>query len=179
MKKIILLILFVSAAISFQGQNSRSYRQLIEINNVPKNVRTKFKIRYASAYVKMWYVTSVTYWYEDYGPSYYNGWYKARNVVVYKFDQPSYYEVEFLINGEDSRAIFNRYGAWFESRGPVFNLPEEIINTLKNSEFANWNWSEYKERIKAPGMQGSVYRLHVSKNHLSQIIRINDDGKIV
>lgn len=179
MKKIFLVFLFLTAAVSFQGQNSKTYRQMIEINNVPKNVKAEFKARYPSSFVKMWYVTSVIYWYEDYGPSYYNGWYKPRNVVVYKFDQPSYYEVEFLNNGEDSRAIFNRYGTWFETRTHVYNLPEKVLNVLKSSEFASWTWSDYKERIEAPGMTGSVYRMHVSNNHLSQVIRINDDGKIV
>lgn len=179
MKNIVFLLTLLISVLSFNGQNTKSYRQLVEINNVPKNVRIEFKNRYPQAFVKMWYVTSITYWYEDYGPSNYNGWYKARTVVVYRFDQPSYYEVEFLNQDENSRAIFNRYGNWFETRTHVYNLPENIVTALKDSEFASWKWSDYKERIEAPGMLSSVYRMHLSKGHLSQIIRISEEGKIV
>lgn len=179
MKKIVLLFTLLTVVISFNGQNVKTYRQMIEINNLPKNVRTEFKNRYPQAFVKMWYITSITYWYEDYGPSNYNGWYKSRMVVTYRFDQPSYYEVEFLNQDENSRAIFNRYGNWFETRTKVYNLPENIVKALQESEFGTWTWSDYKERIEAPGMLSSVYRMHVSKGHLSQIIRINENGKIV
>jgi hypothetical protein len=152
---------------------------MVEIRDLPKNVRSEFNIRYPNAFVKMWYATNITYWYEDYGPSYYNGWYQPRTVVVYKFDQPSYYEVEFLNQDENSRAIFNRYGIWFETRTRVYQLPDNIIEAIQNSEFSDWKLSDYKERIEAPGMLNSVYRMQVSKNHLSQIVRINENGNIV
>ena len=179
MKKIILSLVFLTSALYFTGQNAKTYRQLVENTSVPKNVKVEFKTRYPQAIVKMWYITSITYWYEDYGPTMYNSWYKPRTVVVYKFDQPSYYEVEFLNRDENSRAIFNRYGNWFETRTKVNSLPENIVSALKDSEFGSWKWSDYKERIEAPGMLYSVYRMQVSKNHLSQIIRINEEGKIV
>lgn len=179
MKRSILLITFMFFGLCFFGQNTVSYRQVIETTYVPKKVRDEFQFRYRGAFVKMWYVTSISYWYEDYGPSYYNGWYKPRTVVVYSFDQPSNYEVEFMYDGENSRAIFNRYGIWFETRTKVAVLPENIENALQDSEYALWRWSDYKERIEAPGMPGSVYRLNVTQKHLSQIIRLNDDGRIV
>lgn len=152
---------------------------MVEINDLPKNVRSEFKIRYPNAFVKMWYATSITYWYEDYGPSYYNSWYQPRTVVVYKFNQPSYFEVEFMRDNENSRSIFNRYGAWFETRTQVNKLPDNIVEALQNSDFADWKISDYKERIESPGMINSVYRMNVSKDHLSQIIRISETGKIV
>ncbi len=179
MKKIILILTLFISAVSIFGQNSRTYRQMVEIRDVPKNVRGDFNLRYPNAFVKMWYVTSITYWYEDYGPSYYNSWYRPRTMVVYKFDQPSYYEVEFMRNDENSRAIFNRYGNWFETRTKVNNLPQKIVDALEDSDFSGWKISEYKERIEAPGMVNSVFRMHVSKEHLSQIIRISEIGKIV
>lgn len=179
MKKTLLIFIFLLAAFSFNGQNSKTYRRLVDINELPKSVRSEFKIRYPTAFVKMWYTTSITYWYEDYGPTYYNGWYQPRTVVVYKFDQPSYYEVEFFNQDENSRAIFNRYGNWFETRTHVNKLPDNIIEALQNSDFAGWKISDYKERIEAPGMVNSVYRMNVSKGHLSQIIRISENGKII
>jgi len=179
MKKSILFLILVLFALSFQAQNQKTYRQMVEINNLPKNVRSEFKIRYPNAFVKMWYSTSITYWYEDYGPSYYNGWYQPRTVVIYKFDQPAYFEVEFMRDDENSRAIFNRYGTWFETRTKVNKLPDNIIEALNNSDFSGWKISDYKERIEAPGMVNSVYRMNVSKGHLSQIIRLSENGKIV
>ncbi len=179
MKKSILLIAFMFIALSFIGQNTVSYRQVIETNYVPKKVRTEFQFRYPQAFVKMWYITSISYWYEDYGPSYYNSWYKPRTVAVYNFAEPSNYEVEFMNDGDHSRAIFNRYGVWFETRTKIVELPENIEDALMESDYASWRWSDYKERIEAPGMDGSVYRLNVSQKPLSNIIRLNDDGKIV
>ena len=180
MKKLILIITLVFIAVSFFGQNSKTYRKVVEPKDVPNKVRGDFTRQYPNSFVKMWYATSITYWYEDYGPAYYNGWYRqSQTVVVYRFDQPSYYEVEFFRNNENSRAIFNRYGVWFETRTKVDKLPKVIADALENSEFSNWRLSDYKERIEAPGMVNSVYRMHVSNGHLSQIIRINEKGKIV
>lgn len=179
MKKILLYTLVMLLSACFYGQGSKSYRQAIEMNDVPKSVRNEFKTRYPTAFVKMWYITSVTYWYEDYGPDYYNNWYSPRTVVVYKFDQPANYEVTFFNQDENSRALYNRYGVWFETRTPSVILPEHIIQALKSSSFGNWKWSEYKERLEAPGMPGSVYRLQVSNGNQSHIIRISDQGKIV
>lgn len=179
MKKILIVTLSLLLTISVFGQGSRSYRLPVEVNDVPKNIRAEFNMRYPKAFVKMWYVTSVTYWYEDYGPDYYNDWYQPRTVVVYKFDQPANYEVEFYTNNENSRALYNRYGIWFETRTPSVVLPENVRQALLTSEFGTWTWSQYKERIEAPGMPGSVYRLQVSKNRQTHIIRINDQGKIV
>ena len=82
-------------------------------------------------------------------------------------------------NDENSRAIFNRYGQWFETRTSIIKLPDEILAAIKDSQFIDWKISDYIERIEAPGMIGSVYRMQVSKNHLSHIIRINDDGRLV
>lgn len=152
---------------------------MIDNNNVPKKVRENFKQRYPNAFVKMWYVTSITYWYQDYGPAYYNGWYQPRTVVVYNFNEPANYEVEFTNDYENSRAIYNRYGAWFETRTAVYHLPDLIKEAVEASEFGNWKWSDYKERIEAPGMPSSVYRMQVSSRQMSQIIRINEEGKIV
>ena len=181
MKKYLLFLLIISLTVSFygQGQGARKYRQVTETNNVPKEVRKDFNLRYPQSFVKMWYVTNIAYWYQDYSNTYYQGWYQPRTVVVYSFNEPSNYEVEFMRNDENSRAIFNRYGQWFETRTPLIKLPDEILSAIQESPFANWQISDYKERIEAPGMIGSVYRMQVSKDHLSHIIRINDDGRIV
>nr|NQU94087.1 PepSY-like domain-containing protein [Bacteroidota bacterium] len=179
MKKTLALIFFFTCTTLLFGQNTRNVRLPVETIDIPKKVRSEFKIRYPDAMVKMWYVTNITYWYQDYGPSYYNNWYQPRTVVVYKFNEPANYEVEFMNDYENSRAIFNRYGVWFETRTEVYQLPEEILSKLDKSEFGSWKWSDYKERIEAPGMPGSVYRMQVSNRQSSHVIRLNDDGKVI
>lgn len=164
---------------SFYGQGQKSWRQVIPDSEVPKKVREEFKKKYPSANVKMWFTTSITYWYQDYGPSYYSGWYSTRTVVVYNYSQPANFEVEFYNKGENSRAIFNKYGVWFETRTQVSEFPGEVQTAINNSDYADWRWSDHKERIEAPGMVGAVYRMNVTQRHLSNIIRINDDGKII
>ncbi len=179
MSKIVLPILIFFVVGCAYGQNENTTRQMIDAINVPKNVSLEFKKMYPRAYVIAWYVTNISYWYEDYGSSYYNGWYQNRTVVVYTFTQPSYYEAEFMTENEIGRAIFNRYGTWFETRTRVYKLPDKVESALQQSDFYNWKWSDYKERIEAPGMPGSVYRLNVSNNQSSQIIRLNNDGEVV
>ena len=179
MKKILIVLAALLIWGTIYAQNAQSTRKPVNENEVPKNVRQEFKLRYPGSFVKMWYITHISYWYQDYGPTYYNGWYPKRTVVVYNFKEPPNYEVEFLNNDENSRAIFNRYGAWFETRTRINELPENIIDALNNSEYSLWQRSEFKERIEAPGMPGSVYRLQVSNKHRSEIIRISDAGKII
>ncbi len=179
MKRILSLFLVIMVTGYIYSQGTKSTRQPVNNNEVPKNVKQEFKIRYPDAFVKMWFITHISYWYQDYGPTYYNGWYPKRTVYVYNFKEAPNYEVEFLSNDENSRAIFNRYGAWFETRTRILYLPENIIEALEKSEFAHWNLSEFKERIEAPGMPGSVYRMQVSHKNRSEIIRINESGKII
>ena len=178
-KKILILSIFLSFSLCILSQNATNYRQFIESTSVPNKVKAAFNTMYPGAFIKMWYVTNIAYWYQDYGPSYYNGWYQPRTVVVFNFSEPANYEVEFLYNNENSRAIFNRYGVWFETRTKVVALPDQIEAAIDNSDFSSWRRSDHKERIEAPGMAGSVYRMQVSQKHLSQIIRIDDNGKIV
>jgi len=179
MKRIFILFFLMSFILCSYSQNEKSYRQMVDAVDVPQKVRAEFKKRYPDAFVKMWYVTNITYWYQDYGPSYYSNWYRHRTVVVYKFNEAANYEVEFNNDYEDSRAIFNRYGVWFETRTKVYHLPDDVKKSLEATEYATWLWSDYKERIDTPGMPGSVYRMQVSKSNRAEIIRISDDGKIV
>lgn len=171
------LMMFV--AISTYGQQARKYRQVIESNFVPQKVRAEFHKKYPNAMVKMWYVTHISYWYQDYGPSYYDAWYQPRTVVIYDFSDPANYEVEFLNGTENSRAIYNRFGVWFETRTRVTNLPEGVKNAIATSEFGDWFPSEYMERIEAPGMNRSVYRMQMSNRLDSHIIRVNEEGEII
>ncbi|MFC2107104.1 hypothetical protein ACFLRY_02090 [Bacteroidota bacterium] len=179
MKKPFLLLAFLLLTLIFVGQNTKNYRQVIENNKVPQKVRMEFKKKYPEAIAAMWFITSISYWYQDYGPSYYNGWYESRTVTVYNFNEASNYEVEFINHNENCRAIFNRYGTWFETRTKIKELPSQTIKALEGSEYDSWQWSEHKERIEAPGMPGSVYRMKVSQRNNSQIIRISEQGKIV
>ena len=87
--------------------------------------------------------------------------------------------MDFKLDNESSRAIFSRYGQWFETRTKIKSFPEEVIQGLKNSEFGDWIWSEHKERIEALGSPGYVYRLQVSKKGNAYLVRLNESGEII
>ena len=180
MKKIkVLLIFSVLLSLTVKAQQGTTYRQPIEDNLVPKTVRTNFKSQYPQSLITMWYTSHITYWYEDYATGWYGGWYQDRPIVVYRFEFPSYYEVDFYRNNESSRAIYNRYGVWFETRVKITALPDSIAVALRNAGYGDWTWSQHKERIEAPGMDGYIYRLQITQGHDTQIIRLNKEGEII
>ena len=98
---------------------------------------------------------------------------------MHKFEKPSYYEVDFQQDNESSRAIFNRFGQWFETRTKIKSMPEEVTLGLKHSEFGDWIWSDHKERIEAIGQNGYIYRLQVSNGKNTYILRLDESGEIV
>jgi hypothetical protein len=161
------------------AQQQVSYRVLLDDQQVPKVVRDSFKTQYPQTFMSLWYTSHITYWYEDYSQTWYGAWYPVRQTIVHKFEKPAYYEVEFDINGEKSRAIFSRYGQWFETRIKISNLPETIASSLRESEYGDWIWSEHKERIKALGAPEPFYRLQVSNREVSHILRLNEFGEII
>ena len=170
----------MSAATCYaHAQKVTKYRQPIEDNLVPAVVRTNFKTQYPRAIISIWYSSHITYWYEDYITTWYGDWHIARPTTVHTFEFPTYYEVDFYRNEQNTRAIYNRYGQWFETRTKITALPDDISNKLKNSEYGDWSWSQHKERIEAPGMPGSVYRFEVGKGREYRIIRISDQGEII
>ncbi len=104
---------------------------------------------------------------------------RRARIVKHRFEKPSYYEVDFDLNGEPSRAIFSRYGQWFETRTKIKKLPDEVLSGLSETEYADWTRSDHKERIQIPGIKEPIYRLKISKNDSSYILRLSDTGEIV
>jgi hypothetical protein len=180
LKKTILTAAILLVAVwVLMAQQQVSYRVLIDEQQVPKVVQDSFKTRYPETFMDLWYTSHITYWYEDYSQTWYGAWYPSRQMLIHKFEKPAYYEVEFMRNGETSRAIFSRFGQWFETRTKISSLPETVASSLKESEFCDWIWSDHKERIEAIGAPGSFYRLQVSNQNHSYILRINDSGEII
>jgi hypothetical protein len=176
---IFITILFLIPLCAVLAQRETSYRIVLDDQQVPKEVRAEFKARYPKTFMGIWYSSHITYWYEDYAPTWYGSWYPVRQTVIHKFEKTAYYEVDFQIDNESSRAIFNRYGQWFETRTRIKELPEPVIIGLKDSDFGDWIWSDHKERIEAMGIPGFIYRLQVTNKRLSYIIRLNEFGEIV
>ncbi|MDA3822355.1 MAG: hypothetical protein PF450_07080 [Bacteroidales bacterium] len=180
MKKLItnIALIFVPLLLAY-GQQEISYRKLVDEATVPKEVRFAFKKMYPKAFVALYYSSHITYWYEDYSPSWYGDWYPSRTVVVHRLEKPAYYEVDFQFEGNPSRAIFNRYGQWFETRSRIKTLPDSVAQGLKQSEFGTWLWSPQKEQIIMPGYNGIIYRLQVRDRKESYLIRLNEAGEII
>lgn len=175
----VILILQFMLICPLVAQREVSYRQVLDDQQVPEEVMAGFKTRYPQVPFFIWYTSHITYWYEDYAQTWYGAWYPVRQTVEYRFEKPAYYEVDFKISNESSRAIFSRYGQWFETRTKISFFPEEVILGLKNSEFGDWNWSVHKERIEAIGLPGCVYRLQVSNKENAYLIRLNESGEII
>jgi hypothetical protein len=179
-KKFLFLVFLMTALLSeLSAQQEVSYRIVLDDKQVPREVLAGFKAKYPDTYMSIWYTSHITYWYEDYAPSWYGTWYPVRQTVVHKFEKPAYYEVDFKLNNESSRAIFNRYGQWFETRTKINALPEEVASGLRESEFGEWKPSNHKERIEVAGSPDYVYRLQVTNRKLSYILRLNEAGEVV
>lgn len=83
MKKALVILTAFLILGTIHAQNSQSTRKPVNENEVPKNVRREFKLRYHGSFVKMWYITHISYWYQDYGLTYYNGWYPKSQSLNY------------------------------------------------------------------------------------------------
>lgn len=180
MKRSILLFLAIWLISVASAQETVSIRKKVGPDKVPEIVTLHFNEQYKNVHVIGWYATHISYWYDDAFVMWYQGWYNNREVTVYTFQKPSYYEVEFIDEpGELSRALYSRYGAWFETRTKINGLPVNIDESLKNSEFAGWKRSGHMEKLEIPEMHGYIYRLLISKGTRKQVIRINDQGQII
>lgn len=180
MKRIIaLLIIFGFQYTILDAQGESTYRKRVDDQYVPKEVRTSFKKMYPNVFFSLWYTSHSVYWYEDYAPGWYGNWYPIRQVTVIKLEKPAYYEVDFQYQGNATRAMYNRYGQWFETRSRLTSLPPEVENGLKNSEYGDWLRSDHKEQIIVPGYNGVIYRLQVTNRKYSCILRLDEAGGII
>ena len=174
----ITILLFIPLY-ALMAQREVSYRMVLDDSQVPKEIRAAFRTKYPQTFFTIWYTSHITYWYEDYAQTWYGAWYPVRETVIHRFEKPAYYEVDFQQNNETSRAIFSRFGQWFETRTKISALPEEVALGLKETEFGDWIWSDHKERIEALGIPGYIYRLQVSNRKFTYIIRLNEYGEVI
>ena len=147
---------------------------------IPKTVLDAFNQRYPDVLLRAWYVTHLTYWQNDYSSNWYTGWYHQRTVVVYHFQKPNYFEVEFVGDpGETSRAIYNIYGQWYETRTQIKSLTKDIYNVLKGSKYSDWQLSSTMEKIESSMWPVEIYRFHLSKGIKSHIVRMDAEGNLI
>ncbi len=178
-KSILMTALLFSVSFSLLAQREVSYRILLDDKQVPIEVLAAFNTRYPGTFMSLWYTSHITYWYEDYAQTWYGTWYPTRQTVFHTFEKPTHYEVDFQIQQEASRAIFSRYGQWFETRTKIRVLPDNVALGLKNSEFGDWLWSDHKEKIQTLGFEGYIYRLQVTNRRNTYIVRLNEQGEVV
>lgn len=139
-----------------------------------------FKSQYPGVMVKSWYITHLVYWQNDVSSGWYDDWYGPRNVVIYTYEKANYFEVEFVAEpGELSRAIYNRYGYWYETRTKVTGLPKAVQDAFKTSPYSDWKRSSFSERIESIDWKIPIYRFQVHKGLKSRILRITEDGTIL
>ena len=152
------------------------------VKAVPKLVVETFKEQYPNAQVDSWYVTHLMYWQMDVSSGWYQDWYGnvRRDVVTYTYEKPNYFEVEFMDEyGSLSRAIYNRYGYWYETRAQLKGLPMACLEALADSKYKDWKRSKLTERIETAEWPDPVYRFSVSKGLRYQILRMSEQGEIL
>ena len=178
MRSLLIYIILMVSTTSVYNQNPVALRQPASEKSIPKLVVETFKTQYPEIFsMKSWYVTHLTYWLNDYSSDWYFGWYNQRTVVIYTYEKPNYYEVEFSINpNEKSRAIYNRYGYWYETRTQIKGLPKGILDAIKATKYNGWKISSTMEILESPMWPDEIYRFHVSKGIKSRIIRMDAEG---
>lgn len=152
------------------------------IKAIPKVVADTFKEQYPNARVDSWYVTHITYWQQDISSGWYRDWHGnvRRDVVVYTYEKPNYFEVGLVDGfGSLSRAIYNKYGYWYETRAQLKGLPMACLNTLADSKYKDWKRSKLTERIETAQWPDPVYRFSVSNGLRYQILRMSEQGEIL
>jgi hypothetical protein len=177
----LLLFSFVfMAAVTYSQGTVVAQRQPANEKYIPKIVLTTFNLQYPNMLESLWFTTYLTYWYNDYSSDWYYGWYGSRTVVIYTYQKPNYYEVEFRkFPDEVSRAIYNIYGYWYETRTQIRGLPLAIHEVLKASKYKDWKISPVMERMESPMWPVEIFRFQVSKGFKSQILRMDSAGNIV
>ena len=176
----ILFIFFIGTTFSGYSQNLTAHRKPLSERSVPKIIINTFSKQYPNVLLRGWFSTHLIYWENDYSSDWYNGWYGKRTVVVYTYQKPNYYEVEFIDNpGELSRAIYNLYGNWYETRTKIKGLTMGILEALKASKYNGWKISTTMEKLESPMWPIEIYRFQVSKGIKSQTIRMDKEGSII
>lgn len=176
----LVLIFLMGSNLKVYSQNVVAQRQPAGEKSIPKIVSSTFKEKYPDVLVKSWYITHLTYWQNDYSSDWYSNWYGPRQVVVYVYEKPNFYEVEFIDNpGETSRAIYNIYGYWYETRTLIKGLSKGIHDALKTSKFSDWKISPTMEKLESPAWPDPIYRFHLSKGLKSRIIRMDVEGNLI
>ncbi len=176
---VFVLFTFLSIANTY-AQNVVAQRQPAGEKSIPKLVTSTFKQQYPNVLVRGWYVTHLIYWQNDYSSDWYTGWYGQRTVVIYTYEKPNYYEVEFINTpGELSRAIYNIYGYWYETRTQIHGLTMAIHESLKASKYNGWKISSTKEKLHSPAWPVEIYRFQVSKGLKAKIIRMDAEGNLI
>lgn len=177
--KISLFVILFSTS-QVVGQEKLAYRLPANERAVPKIVLEAFKSQYPLVQVKGWHITHLVYWENDYSSDWYAGWYPQRTIVVYTYEKPNYFEVEFMAQpGEVSRAIYNKYGYWYETRTMIKGMPMPIYDALQAAKYNNWKISVVKEKIESPAWPLEIYRFSASKGIRTQILRMDAKGNIV
>ena len=184
MKNILLLIgILLSSTFSVHAQSQAEigFRMPVAEKQVPLLVKGTFENQYDERLSTTgWFATHSYYWQNDISSNWYYDWYTNRTITVYTFDKPSYYEVEFIqYPGEISRALYNLYGYWYETRTKISGLPMTIMDALNNSQYKDWKLSLMRERIESPSWPISVYRFQLKKGLKTVILRMDEEGNII
>ena len=162
-KSLLIIVIITFGGLKAECQNKMGYRVPTNAKSIPALVTSAFKSKYPDILLHGWYATHANYWTHDYSSGWYSDWYGQRSIEVYTFEKPTYFEVEFTDNpGEVSRALYNLYGVWYQTRTQIRVFPFDVKEALKLTEYENWKISTLKEKIEDQGWPDPIYRFNVN-----------------
>jgi hypothetical protein len=180
LKGLFYLVFFCCISLNSPAQTSAGYRIPAGVKAIPNLVQETFAEQYPDVLLQGWFVTHITYWQNDISSGWYSDWYGDRSYVVSRYEKPTYFEVEFMKDpGELSRAVYNLYGYWYETRTRINGLPPIVREALKGAGYEGWKISTLKERIESHAWPLAVYRFKLSKGLKAEILRVDEKGTVI
>lgn len=106
---------------------------------------------------------------------------KYPNVAVKDWDwedDVELYEAEFVMNGREYEAYFDKEGKWIKTKSEVKKemVPAKISTALTTGEFRDGKAGDYYE-METP--EGKHYSAKVKSGGLEYKVKLDSDGKVI
>ena len=153
---------------------------IVADKDVPKVVYKAFGTKYPYADKVEWYLPDCDC-YDDWK----NEWESMMiEPTGQRLETPDNFYVRFQYKDKTQRSVFYRNGEWIETE-IVLNtkdLPDLIINAVKNSQYADWKMPEQvvlMERPQADGSVEAIYTIPLKGGIKKHNLKVNVDGTLV
>ncbi|MDH3710450.1 MAG: PepSY-like domain-containing protein [Cyclobacteriaceae bacterium] len=160
--------------------NSTFQAGMVDKDQVPKVVYKSFGTKYPFADKVEWYLPDCDC-YDDWK----NEWESAMiEPTGKKIEDPDNFYVRFQYKDKTQRSVFYRNGEWMETE-IILNtkdLPDLILDAVKNSEYSDWKMADQvvlMERPLADGSVEAIYTVTVKGGLKKRNLKVFADGTLV